>query len=168
MAKPTVKYSKEVCEWLNEKFEYRNGRVYNKQNGLLVDTAIATYRVVGLRKASLNMNKVITAHQLIWFLCHGKFADLEIDHIDRNKLNNDINNLREVTHGQNIANQGKRGTKCKSKYKGVEKRKDTGKWRAKVSWGVFDTEEEAAEAYNKAAKLIFGEHACLNEVKEND
>ena len=46
------------------------------------------------------------AHRLVWLLEHGKFPSLFIDHIDGNKLNNQISNLREVTIKQNSENRG--------------------------------------------------------------
>lgn len=60
-----------------------------------------------------------------------------------------------------------------SKYKGVSWVKNINKWMARITLngktkclGCFETEEEAALAYNKAASEIFGEHAYLNLVRE--
>ena len=56
-------------------------------------------------------------HRLI-FLYHHNYLPKVIDHIDRNKLNNKIENLREVTHSQNLMNC-KSYKNSSSKYKGV-------------------------------------------------
>lgn len=91
----------------------------------------------------------------------------QIDHINGNGLDNRRENLRIVTHQQNLMNQIKtRGT---SQFKGVTWDKLRVKWNAKIklnrktiNLGRFDSEQEAALAYDKAAKNLFGEYAKLN------
>lgn len=91
--------------------------------------------------------------------------NMQVDHIDHNKLNNQKNNIRICTHTQNLFNKIPRG---KSKYLGVEMRK-SGSFHAKIRidkikvyLGAFKTEEEAALAYDCAAKIHHGEFANLN------
>ena len=96
---------------------------------------------------------------------------LVVDHINHNGLDNRKDNLRFVTQAQN--NQNSRSHKnSTSDYKGVFWLKQRNKWRAlignkgkQISLGCFTCEHEAALAYNKKAKELFGEHADLNEVK---
>ena len=91
-----------------------------------------------------------------------------VDHVNHNSLDNRRENLRPATTAQNIANQRhKRGGS--SKYKGVCWNKQRGYWIAqiKVNWkavylGLFDSEEDAARAYDVAAIEAFGEFAYLN------
>ncbi len=92
----------------------------------------------------------------------------EIDHIDRNPRNNDRSNLREATHMQNTRNSSKHKN-CTSKYKGVSYDSKREKWRAKINCdeleyylGRFNSEEDAALAYNKAAIRLHGQFAVLN------
>jgi hypothetical protein len=90
-----------------------------------------------------------------------------VDHIDGNGLNNQRSNLRLCTHSQNLMNQKK--TKGKSKYKGVTWHKKRNLWMASIKkdknthyLGYFSEEIDAAKAYDKAAKVLFGEFAKTN------
>ncbi len=113
------------------------------------------------RKLNIYMHRVILARKL----GHNNFA--ETDHCDENPLNNIRDNLRAATVPQNQANHNSR--KGVSKYRGVSYRKDRGNWNARIqfngmykSLGSFDTEEEAAQAYDMVATRLHGEFAKLN------
>jgi len=93
---------------------------------------------------------------------------MEVDHIDRNGLNNQRHNLRVATKGQNMMNRPAWGT---SKYKGVYWHKENCKWAAHIYvkktqhfLGLYENELEAALAYNCAARKYFGEFATVNPV----
>jgi hypothetical protein len=92
-----------------------------------------------------------------------------IDHIDRDPLNCRKTNLRKVTRQQNVWNSGPARKQCTSKYKGVFLCRQTGRFRARIVHyrkrfylGYFDSEEDAARAYNAKAVELFGEFAYLN------
>ena len=93
------------------------------------------------------------------------------DHINGDKLDNRRSNLRKCTQKENNRNM-KPSSSNSTGYKGVRYRKDkwrTQKWYAeimiankKIYLGGFDTKEQAALAYNQAAKKYFGDFAYLN------
>ena len=97
-------------------------------------------------------------------------AELDVDHIDGNGLNNQRANIRICTRSQNFMNRMKQpgGT---SMYKGVRWLKKSGKWEARIktadehmSLGRYEDEKDAARAYNEAALKHFGEYARINEI----
>ncbi len=111
-------------------------------------------------------------HRVIYFLETGEQPE-GIDHIDGNKLNNHISNLRAANQSENIANSKSRKNST-SKYKGVSKTRSGSNWIARIAkdgkqiWlGSFLNEKEAAKAYNEAAIKYFGEFAYLNKIEEN-
>ena len=96
-----------------------------------------------------------------------------VDHINRDKLDNRRENLRLCNMTESNRNRGpihfKHSSSITSKYKGVHWSKN--KWRAtievngkKIYLGFFDNEQDAAIAYNEAAKKYFGDYAYLNEI----
>lgn len=93
-----------------------------------------------------------------------------IDHIDGNGLNNMVSNLRECSMMENMRNRRKHVFKT-SQYKGVFWKKTHNKFQASIRvkgtlipLGFFTCEKEAAETYNLAAPLFFGEFANLNTI----
>jgi hypothetical protein len=91
-----------------------------------------------------------------------------IDHVDGNGLNNQRDNLRFATSGQNQQNRHFLSTNT-SGYRGVTWNKKSNKWQAGIKFqeksihlGLFDTPEGAAYAYDMKAVEIFGEFANPN------
>lgn len=106
-------------------------------------------------------NKKILMHREILGITDSK---IHIDHIDGDGLNNQKSNLRVCDQKLNMANR-KKNIKGSSVFKGVSKRDN--KWRANLagkSIGTYDSEKEAALAYNCAASFRYREFARLNKV----
>lgn len=105
------------------------------------------------------------------FTMHQMLVDYPLaDHKDRNGLNNQRGNLRSATCAQNAWNSGVRKNN-KSGFKGVVFDKARKKWSAKINAngkrfyvGRFETKEDAATAYNIAAKKFHGEFAYQNKI----
>ncbi|HGK4602813.1 HNH endonuclease [Yersinia enterocolitica] len=108
------------------------------------------------------------AHRLAWFYVHGVWPSGTIDHVDMDKANNKISNLRDSTFTSNMHNRGKNKTNT-SGFKGVTWNKKSAKWQASINaknkWrylGLFKSKEDAARAYDDAAMEFHGEFARLN------
>ncbi|HET8693565.1 MAG TPA: AP2/ERF family transcription factor [Aquabacterium sp.] len=111
------------------------------------------------------MRKTYLAHRIVWALSYGDWPTQSIDHIDGNKTNNALSNLRLANHSQNQAN---RFATSSTGFKGVSKLPN-GRFQAQAGGnvgkkylGTFNTAEEAAQAYNIAAQAKFGQYARLN------
>ena len=135
----------------------RNKHLIGKQAGCLcTNTGYIKIRAFG---------KLHYAHRLAWEFSTGSVPEDQIDHIDGNKTNNRISNLRVCTKQENAFNQKDHNNRCG--YKGVTKHKD--KWTARLTingknlyLGLFDSPLEAARAYDQAALNIFGDYARIN------
>jgi len=104
----------------------------------------------GYVQVKLN-RKTWKAHRLIWLLVYGRWPERVLDHINRNKSDNRLCNLRECTDSQNA--HASPGRKNKYGLRGVSRVRN--KWRACISisgvtetiGSTFKTKEDAALAY---------------------
>tara|TARA_R110002167_G_C12361051_1_gene623164 strand:- start:54 stop:620 length:567 start_codon:yes stop_codon:yes gene_type:complete len=94
------------------------------------------------------------AHRIVWFLNYGEVPSL-LDHINRNKLDNRVENLRPTTHSLNGRNTNKR-VRVTSKYKGVYYNKINKSYTSSIRAnnkmthiGTSKSEKELAEMYDK-------------------
>jgi hypothetical protein len=104
------------------------------------------------------------AHRLAWLHVFG-FMPPKLDHIDNNRSNNRVSNLRIATQSQNLANISKPRHNT-SGFKGVHWAKQNKKWMAQITingkyiyLGTFPTAEEAYSVYVAAAKKHHGTFA---------
>lgn len=118
----------------------------------------------GYRHGSLDY-MYVRLHRVLWALTYGSWPEGEIDHIDGNRQNNRIENLRLVSRSENQRNQ-KRNRNNSSGYTGVSWYKPYAKWRATISTGggrskhlgYFDDVVDAAKAWEQA-RVNLGYHA---------
>jgi hypothetical protein len=149
--------TQELYDYIHKTYKYQDGHFYYAIN---VGTKIKAGAKAGSkdRKGYCSISilgKYYKLHHLV-YLYHTQRLPTLIDHIDRNVLNNSIENLREVTHSENNHNRA-RFKKNKSGYKGVYKKGK--KWAAEicvnntvVRLGSHSTPELAYEAYCNYAK----------------
>lgn len=144
---------------------------YNPETGIL--TRILSVR--GSRnKAGSNTSrgylsicvdyKQYLIHRLVWLYVYGSFPITQIDHINGNKSDNRLMNLREANNKENSENI-KLYSCNKSGYRGVIQDKRTGRWVARVRHfnedihvGVFDTAIEASIAVKSKRDELFTHH----------
>lgn len=103
-------------------------------------------------------------HRIAFAMSSGEWPNGEVDHKDRNRQNNRLDNLRESAVLQNRRNASPHKNTA-SGFRGVSAKRD--KWQARIrskSVGVFDTPEEAAAAYNAAALEKYGDFAFQNTI----
>jgi len=131
---------------------------FNKEK-ILSFTIGSGYKMVSLRKD--NKKVKFTVHKLIFLAFGGRVSNYPytcIDHINHDKLDNRISNLRMVTQRENYHHSLDRN-KFASKYTGVSK--DKNKWRASISidggvkiLGIFDSEIEASDIYQETLRIL--------------
>lgn len=107
--------------------------------------------------------RLFSESRLVWLWVTGAPSKVEIDHINGDRSDNRIANLREATRLENVRNKAPSGINLK----GATQRK-SGRWRAqicvnrkKISLGHYDTEREAHDAYARSATKLFGQFARL-------
>lgn len=137
-------------DYVKSIFDYVDGRLVCKQ-GMRKESRRHSYMCVKIYKV------LYYSHRLIW-LYHTGRTPKYLDHIDGNTFNNRIENLREATMSQNIANADF------GSVRGVEAH--GAKFRARI-WvdnkrielGSFPTFVEAVQAYDNGATHYYGEYA---------
>jgi len=148
------------------------GNVENVKTGRILKASIDN--TTGYYKVSLYKNKIAKSyyvHQLVAEAFLDNPDDkLCVDHIDNNKLNNIINNLRYATHTENNRN-AKLSSKNTSGVKGVSFYQPLNKWNAyiyidgiRIHLGYYDNIDDAKQARINRANQAFGEfkNICVN------
>lgn len=98
-----------------------------------------------------------------------------VDHINGDGLDNRRENLRIVTTAENNYNQRPQKRPKTSRFKGVSLNRKSNRWQAHIKkgdehryLGLYDNEQDAARAYNAAARHYFGEYAFVNDVPDDN
>ena len=149
-----AKITKEVVD----NFYYKDGCLYRKKD----DVKVGSKTGAGYLLVCTRWGKYLN-HRIIYLMHNPNFdQSLSIDHIDGNPLNNKIENLRAVTHKQNLRNQKLRSTNT-SGVMGVYKHDERWRVRIKVDGvfmhlGLFKDFNEAVKV-RKQAEVEYGFHA---------
>ncbi|WBK39697.1 HNH endonuclease [Xanthomonas phage L522] len=134
---------------------------YSPETGMFLHARSSTRARIGTVAGSVNKlgylmlsfdGLLCLAHRVAWLVVHGKWPDDQLDHVDGDRTNNMLSNLRECSHAENLQNRG-RHSNNRSGVIGVCRFKPTGEWQAyicangkQIHLGYFATIEEAAAA----------------------
>lgn len=152
-------------------FDPESGRAWYLKSGNEVRAVSGGYRLVGVTVDGKSQSAHV--HRIGWQLVNGPIPmGIQIDHINHNRLDNRLCNLRLASRSQNMANTRLR-TINTSGFKGVSWHKASGKWQAQFEFrgpgirkgyalGLYTSREEAARAYDRAAVAQWGEFAETN------
>ena len=150
--------AKIITKEVVSKFLYKEGFLIKKENKQVCQSVgIPGYIVVRVNYS------LYLVHRIIYLMHNPDFdQSLSIDHMDGNSLNNKIENLRAVTHKQNLRNQKRRSTNT-SGVMGVYKHGDDS-WTARIKvdgvfmyLGLFKDFNEAVKV-RKQAEVDYGFH----------
>lgn len=149
--KTALCYFPETGDFIWKSREDRNRAWNSRRAGTLAGTYDAQgYRVIIIDYVSYK------SHRLAWLYVHGRWPVEDMDHINRDKQDNRLVNLRECSRSMNNHNRGLLSNSS-SGINGVSFCRTTNRWRAKIRvsgkqlhLGRFDTPEEAGEAYYAA------------------
>ena len=118
----------------------------------------------GYRSVCCSCRKML-AHRVAWVMTHGEWPAEMIDHINGNRSDNRLSNLRQATRSQNLTNT-KLNSRNSSGFRGVSWSSSKQKWDARIRsvnklrlLGRFKTKEEAVAAYAAASTELHGEFA---------
>lgn len=135
----------ERCEWYKNKgyiYDPKTGKIFGVRGKEIIQNQNG-YIVLSIRGKNH-----LKAHHFAWYMIYDNVDFIELDHIDTNKSNNKIDNLRIVTKSQQNQNRS---------FKGISWHKMNKKWISRITvngktthLGYFNTEEEARNAYLQA------------------
>ena len=138
----------------NKSFSIWNKRNANRETGTINAHGYVLVRVSG---------SSYPAHRVAWAIYHGKWPKNDIDHINGNRTDNRICNLRDVTRSENMKNAKMRSDNT-SGYMGISWFKARKKWHPQIKHngklihlGFFDSLDEAIAA-RKDAEVRYGYH----------
>ena len=151
---------REIDHLVEQHYRYdpNTGKLYHKvKNSIRVNTGdeVGWINHNNYRYATLKYVK-LAVHRIIWRIYYGSWPNYQLDHINGNKLDNRICNLREVTPRENCQNKkihrsGKIVGSKKAKNKFISTLKVNNK---QFHLGYFESEIEAHQHYLKACEVI--------------
>lgn len=149
---------------LKEVAVYKDGSFFRRisRPGFKKGSLMGTVGAKGYLTATID-GKTYKQHRLVWLYFNGSFPEGQIDHINQDKADNRISNLRVVTNLENCRNKGKSKANT-SGVTGAYLDKRTSRWRAIIciegknkNLGFYASKKEAATA-RKEAEVKYGFH----------
>ena len=140
-----------MIDW-NELFTCKDGKLFNRSSG----------KETGSKGGLFHNRKHYRTYRVIWEMHHGSIPkDREIDHIDRDRKNNNLSNLRLVTRSQNMQNRKGLGyRRMPDKVDGTKRYKALIVVNRKTFYlGTYPNPYEAHGAYLEAKREMCGEYA---------
>ena len=148
-------------------YDPETGDIYRKlktSNAIAVGLVSNGENGAGYSRVFL-FGKRVYIHRLVWLLHHGHWPEKQIDHIDGNRSNNRITNLRDVDHKINAQNMSRPQSNNTAGFLGVSYDKSREKYVARISIGPrgnaynkylgrYETAEEAHAAYTIAKSKL--------------
>lgn len=157
--KITQKYLKEILHYNPDTgvFTWKVRKHRRRKNGVVGHINPFGYLTIGID------GKCYQAHRLAWFYVYGEFPRKSIDHINHDKLDSKISNLRVITQTENSRNCSISKSN-KSGITGVHWNKKVNKWCAQIMvnyknkfLGHFENIEDARQS-RKEAEIEYGFH----------
>ena len=151
-----------IPEDIGEHFKYEDGKLFK----LINDAYHPTGNVNGQGYIITTFRKIrYRAHRIIWFLVKGEQPPENLDHINNDKTDNRIENLRVATTAQNAHNE-RTPINNTSGVKGILWDKQTSKWRGQVKAngkkhcaGRHTDIKDAENAVRELREKLHGEYA---------
>lgn len=126
------------------------GKIYNKKGHEMISTSLQGYIDISICDSNKKRYHLY-GHQFAWYTINNEIVKF-LDHINSNRSDNRICNLRSVTHQQNAFNQ--------PKVNGYTWNKNNNNYNAQIQLngkhihiGVYDNKDDAKQAYLEAKKL---------------
>lgn len=125
-----VDFEKYILNWKKRpSYHFKTSQSYARWNTLYSGKVAGSINAGGYFVVKIDASRFLV-HRLIWAIIYGKFSQFELDHIDGNRQNNNVENLRECSEGFHNQRNRKRNSNNTSGQMGVLWRKDREKWVA--------------------------------------
>ncbi len=163
MSEVTQDRLKELFTYSPDTGEFTRARTIGNSPSQKKGYVAGTVNVAGYKLISIG-RKVYKAHRLAWLYMNGEWPSHHIDHLNRNKADNRIDNLRDVTCAVNLQNQRSAHANNCSGFIGVHWHGASTGWAAQITTngkkqhlGIFKTPQLAADAYQAAKRAQHAE-----------
>ena len=161
--------SEEARNWIFDAFAVVNDKLVWARDGSrgvkAGDEVAAFINSTGYYCVKVNTKprKTMLLHRVKWLVAYGEYPDCDVDHINRNHLDNSLKNLRLATRSQNRMNSVKKA-RDNGLPLGVYRHGDKfcssiSKGRNRKFLGVFASPDDAHNAWLKASKDLYGDFA---------